>query len=206
MYTGADYTGTAFNGKTDALAAYLSGLLLPTTYLAPPTYMQDLSGQSLEPGVYEYNDAVAISKILTLDSSTYGGPNNDWVFKIATTLTVDSNAKVVMNGHPMNPNQSACNVFWLVGTSATLGSGSVFIGNLLSAASITAVHGANTIGGLYAWTGALTLDTNTIVRDSCVSSTSVSIINPLNSAIPKFVIIDTYPTYRKFSITQNSRR
>lgn len=170
-YTGTDYTGTALNGNTDAFAAYIAGLLIPTTYLAPAIYIQDLSGQSLEPGVYEYSDAVAISDILTPDSSTYGGPNNDWVFKIITTLTVVSNARIVINGHPISPNDSACNVFWLVGTSATLGSSSVFIGSILSAASITVDYGANTVGGLYAWTGAITLDTNTIVRKSCVSPT-----------------------------------
>ena len=92
---------------------------------------------------------------LTLNAQ--GNPNAVFIFQIGTTLTTASASSVNMiNGG------SGCNVFWQVGSSATLGSTTSFAGNILALASITLITGANASGRLLARTGAVTLDSNLV--------------------------------------------
>jgi hypothetical protein len=106
-----------------------------------------------------------LTGILTLDA--LGDPLAVWVFKVGSTLTTASNSSVRMinGGYP-------CNVFWQVGSSATLGSGTAFAGNILALASITLVTGARIYGRALATAGAVTMDTNNV---SICSPTAVEL-------------------------------
>ncbi len=115
---------------------------------------QDLGGLTLTPGVYCFDSSAFLTAgNLTL---TLSG-NGVFIFQIGSTLITASNAQVVLINGAM-----AANVFWQVGSSATLGTGTSFIGSILAEISITATTGASSTCGLYALTGAVTLDTNTI--------------------------------------------
>src|SRR5207247_7550164 len=92
---------------------------------------------------------------LTLDAQ--GDANAVFIFQIASTLTTTTGRQVILSG-----GARAANVFWQVGSSATLGTGSVFKGNILALASITVTTGATVEGRLLARNGAVTLDANTI--------------------------------------------
>jgi len=127
------------------------------------TIPQQLGGQTLIAGVYKSLAAdhsfLITSGILTLDAQ--GDPNAVWIFQMdggSPTLTTSSTGSIVFKNGLGNP----CNVFWQVGSSATLGTGSLFIGNILASASITVDSGATVDGRLLASTGAVTMDMNTI--------------------------------------------
>jgi Ice-binding-like len=118
----------------------------------------DLGGQTLTPGLYTSTSSLAISSgDLTLDAQ--GNANAVFIFQMASTLTTTVGRQVILSG-----GAQAANVFWQVGSSATLGTGSVFKGNILALASITATTGATVEGRLLARTAAVTLDTNTITK------------------------------------------
>jgi hypothetical protein len=83
--------------------------------------------------------------------------NAVFILQMASTLTTTSGRQVILSG-----GAKAANVFWIVGSSATLGTGSAFKGSILAQASITATTGAVIEGRLLAITAAVTLDSNTI--------------------------------------------
>ena len=119
----------------------------------------ELGGTTLTPGVYNA-PTLAITGTLTLN--TLGDPSAVFVFQASSTLvTASASSVIVLNGG------TACNVFWQVGSSATLGTSSTLIGSVLASTSITATTGASIQGRLLASNGAVTLDTNTITRPSC---------------------------------------
>jgi Ice-binding-like len=123
----------------------------------------DLGGLTLTPGVYCFSSSAQLTGTLTLNG--LGNPGSVWVFQIGSTLTTASNSGVVF----INSGQS-CGTFWQVGSSATLGTGTGFSGNILALASIGLNTNATSSGGLFARTGAVTLDTNTVsVVGSCGS-------------------------------------
>ena len=90
-----------------------------------------------------------------------GDANAAWIFKTGSTLVTASNSAVVLTGGA-TPCTSSNNVTWQVGSSATLGSATSFIGNILASASVTLNTGAVSTGGLYGHTGAVTLDGNNV--------------------------------------------
>lgn len=113
-----------------------------------------LDGQTLVGGVYT-GSSLALTGTLTLDAQ--GDPNAVFIFKSGSDLTTASGSTVsLVNG------AQPCNVFWQVTSSATLGSGSTFVGTLIALTSITAVTAASVNGRLLARNGAVTLDSNTI--------------------------------------------
>jgi hypothetical protein len=117
----------------------------------------DLGGMTLTPGVYCFASTAQLTGVLKLDA--LGSSTATWLFKITSGLTTASNAAVVLvNGASMCQN----NVTWLVGSSATVGSGSIFLGNIIANTSITLATGAGSTGSLYAHTGAVTMDTNKV--------------------------------------------
>ena len=96
-----------------------------------------------------------------------GNPNAVFIFQIGSTLITGSNTSVsLING------AQACNVFWQVGSSATLGTGTRFVGTIMASASITANTAATIHGRLLAQTAAVTLEDNTITTSNCASSAS----------------------------------
>lgn len=117
---------------------------------------QNLGGLTLTPGVYCFATSAQLTGALTLDA--LGNPNALFLFKIGSTLTTASASTVtVING------ADACdNVYWQIGSSATIGTGSSFAGDILALTSITLTTGANTSGRLLARNGAVTLDTNNV--------------------------------------------
>ncbi|MHB8920722.1 MAG: ice-binding family protein [Halothiobacillus sp.] len=115
----------------------------------------DLAGQTLTPGVYCFSSSASNTGLLRLDAQ--GNPNAVFVFKMGSTFTAGSGSSVQI----INNGQS-CNVFWQVGSSATLGTTSSVIGNILAQASITLNNGASLSGSALARTGAVTLDSNAV--------------------------------------------
>src|SRR3984893_15884032 len=121
---------------------------------------QDLGGQTLTSGVYCFSSSAQLTGPLTLNAQ--GNANATFVFKIGSTLTTASGSSVALiNGG--NP----CGVAWQIGSSATLGTTTSFIGNLIALTSITLNTGANIIGRALARNAAVTLDTNNISAASC---------------------------------------
>lgn len=113
----------------------------------------DLGGMTITPGVYCFDTSAQLTGDLKLDAQ--GNPFAVWVFQTGSTLTTASDASVTM----INGGQSV-NVFWQVGSSATLGTGTRFNGNILADASITMNTGASLIGRALALNGAVTMNTN----------------------------------------------
>ncbi|HQF93024.1 MAG TPA: ice-binding family protein, partial [Microthrixaceae bacterium] len=131
---------------------------------APPTNVADeLGGLTLTPGVYD-GAALQLTGTLTLD--TLGDPNAVFVFRTGSTLITASSSDVIVLGGGV-----ACNVFWQVPSSATLGTASHLIGTVMASTSITANTGATIVGRLLASTGAVTLDSNTLTNTGCADST-----------------------------------
>ena len=123
---------------------------------------QDLGGKVLTPGVYCFSTSGALTGTLTLNAQ--GNSAAVFIFKFGSTLTTASGSSVVMTN-----GGTQCNVFWQVGTSATLGTSTAFAGNILALSSITVTTGANVVGRALARNGAATLDTNNITPATCAS-------------------------------------
>ncbi len=157
----------ALLGQTCTTANNLSGMTLGTTPGAV----------TLPPGVYCFDSSAQLTGTLTL---TGAGP---WIFKIGSTLTTAagsstaSGSSVVISG-----SGQAGGVFWQVGSSATVGTYSQFIGNILAEASITLGTSASVSGSALALTGAVTMDTNNV---SVNASVPVPVGSPPFCAPPK---------------------
>jgi ethanolamine utilization microcompartment shell protein EutS len=149
--------GIATQAHADLATAYTAFAGLPSPPANNLTGV-DLGGLTLTPGVYHCDVAATWSSgILTFDAQHV--PTARFVIQIGTTLITPSSSSVALiNG------ADARNVYFQVGTSATLGSGSNFIGNILANAAITAVGGTNLTGRLLAVVEAVTLDTNNVTN------------------------------------------
>lgn len=130
---------------------------------------QDLGGQTLTPGVYRFSSSAQLTGPLTLDG--LGDPNALFVIQIGSALTTASNSSVnVING-------GDCNVFWQVGSSATLGTDTDFAGNILALTSITLNTGATIVDGrALARNGAVTLDSNEISTPLCIPEPATGLL------------------------------
>jgi hypothetical protein len=145
----------ATNAKLDLTTAYNSAA---GRTLAPVSVSGNLGGRTLYPGLYKSPSGLAISSgDLTLDAQ--GNSNAVWIFQMASTLTTTSGRKVILSG-----GAKATNVYWQVGTSATLGTTSVFKGTIMADQSITMNTGASLEGRVLARIGGVTLIGNTIVK------------------------------------------
>lgn len=145
--------GIAATAQANNVTAY--GLLAAQACdvsFAGPT---DMAGMTLLPGTYCFNSSGANTGLLTLNGA--GNSNAVWIFRTASTLVTGTGSSVVA----INGGQ-ACNVFWQVGSSATFGSATRMIGNVLALTSITANTGSSISGRVLAQTGAVTLDTNSV--------------------------------------------
>ncbi|MBT2390737.1 DUF3494 domain-containing protein, partial [Streptomyces sp. ISL-1] len=153
----------AEQAKTDLVAAYNDAAGQASNGALPP----DAGGLTLVPGVYTRSSSLGLTGTLTLDAQ--GDPNAVWVFQVGSTLTTASNSSVsLING------ASPCNVFWQIGSSATLGTGTTFVGTIMAKAAITVTTGATIDGRALAEVEAVTLDTNRITRPECAGTTTTT--------------------------------
>jgi hypothetical protein len=152
----------AIGAKSDLTTAYNDAASRPSNGSAGT----DLAGQTFLSGVRNASSSLLLSSgSVTLNAQ--GDPNAVFIFQIGSTLITGSNTTVsLING------AQACNVFWQVGSSATLGTGTRFVGTVMASATITANTAATIHGRLLASTGAVNLDTNTITTSNCASSAS----------------------------------
>jgi hypothetical protein len=156
IVNGTTYAGgsVAANAHFDALAAY--------NILAGETPSQNLTGEdlgsrTLAPGVYHFDAAAQLTGILTLSGT------GDFVFQIGSTLGTDVGSSVLLiNG------AQAGNVFWQVGSAATLGGSTSFSGSILADTTITFGNGASMSGRALALGGAVNLDASVITIPTAV--------------------------------------
>lgn len=150
-FTGSSHQGdsVAQQAQADALTAYNEAGALPFTQNLTG---QDLGGLTLNPGVYNFDSLAQLTGTLTLD-----GPG-DYIFQIGSTLTTasDSSISFVNGADPFN------DVFWQVGSSATLGTNTEFGGTIIADQSNTLTTGASVDGRVISLNGAVTLDNNHI--------------------------------------------
>jgi hypothetical protein len=157
LYMVADpIVGTA---KTDLTTAFNDAQGRSTDAISLPG---QLGGLTLAPGLYVNASTSGISGtgangILTLDAG--GNPNAVWIFKMGSTLVTDAGTSIVLAG-----GAQAKNIYWSVGSSATLGTNSIFFGNILADQSITLTTGASLTGRALTRIGAVTLDTNIVTK------------------------------------------
>lgn len=143
---------TAVNAQGNLTTAYndLAGRACGTNLTS-----QDLGGMTLAPGVYCFNSTAGLTGALTLDGQ--GNPNAVFVIQVASALTTASSSAVTLIG-----GAQASNVYWQVGSSATIGSGASFKGTIIALQSITLNTGATLTGRALARNGAVTLASNAI--------------------------------------------
>ncbi|MFJ1584313.1 ice-binding family protein [Streptomyces sp. NPDC088197] len=163
LVNGAQHSAdaVALQAKSDLVTAFNDAAGQATDSTLPP----DAGGLSLVPGVYTSSSTLGLTGTLTLDAQ--GDPNAVWVFQVGSGLTTASASRVLLvNG------ASPCNVFWEIGSSATIGTNSTFVGNILALTSINVTTGASIDGRALARNGSVTLDTNRITRPACGTGTT----------------------------------
>ncbi len=155
--------GVTLQAKNDLVTAYNDAAGRSST----ATVSGDLAGRTLTPGVYTSASSLGLSGALTLDAQ--GNSSAVFVFQAGSTLIAGSGSQINLIG-----GAQACNVYWQVGSSATIGTGSSFVGNIMALTSITMTTGATLDGRALARNGAVTLDTNTITRATCATGASTT--------------------------------
>jgi hypothetical protein len=167
---------TAATAQVDLTAAYNNAAgQLSTGVLAG-----NIGGTTIVPGVYTNASSVGITGNVTLSGAGV------YVFQIGSTLTTASGSQVILAG-----GATADNVFWQVSTSATLGTGSLFNGNILALSSITVTTGATLNGRALARNGAVTLDTNGVTVPAPAATPTPTPTLPPGTPAPSSAILVT---------------
>ena len=179
---GTNHAGDAVTqgAKNDLVTAY-NNAAGQTPVSTVPT---ELGGTTKIAGIYDSAAGTfGITGTLTLDAQ--GDPNAVFVFKTASTLITAGSSNIVLAN-----NAQACNVFWQIGSSATLGTNSFLKGNILALTSATLTTGANVEGRVLARNGAVTLDSNTITKAVCTAV----VVTPAPTPTPSPTPTPTTPT------------
>ena len=152
--------GLLTTAKNDLTNAYNDAFNRPFT-IDFGVVDNQLGGQILFPGVYRFGGAATANLIGTLTLDANGETNPVWIFQATSTLITASGSSVSLIG------ASACDVFWQVGTSATLGTGTIFVGHIMADQSIALNTGATLDGSAMAQSALVSLDHNTITGEDC---------------------------------------
>ncbi len=165
--------GAAATAKSDLTAGYVDAAGRPGATVVAA----DLTGLNLTEGLYSADSKgpLSLSGTLTLT----GGPNAVFIFQTGSTLITGSDSTVSLLG-----GVTACNVFWQVGSSATLGTGSTFVGNILALTSVTVTSGVTVEGQALARNGAVTLDDDVFTRPSCAAALPAATTTTTTTATP----------------------
>jgi len=169
VLNGVNQTGDAglmLNAKNALSAAYTDAATRPYTVLYPAIY--DLGNQTLGPGIYQDPSQFLITGTLTLDAG--GDPNALWIFQAGSSLITAAGGSVSSPASSVDliNGAQACHVFWQVGSSATIGDYSDFVGNILAYTSISLDPYATIDGRALAENGAVTFaGYNTITESVC---------------------------------------
>ena len=142
---------TAAQAQSDLTIAYNDAA---GRTVAPISVAGNLGGQTLAPGLYKSTSSLEIS---SGDLTLAGDANAVWIFQMVSTLVTTTGRQVILSG-----GAQAANVFWQVGSSATIGGSSIFKGTILAAQSITMVTSATLEGRALARIGQVALDANPI--------------------------------------------
>ncbi|MFY9717978.1 MAG: ice-binding family protein [Thermoplasmata archaeon] len=164
-YTGTEYRadGIAMGAQANVTIAYNDAKGLTN---CPVSVAGNLGGQTLTPGLYKSTSTLGItSGDLTLSGG--GNPNGVFVFQVASSFTTTSGRTVILSD-----GAQAGNVFWQIGSSATIGTTSVVQGTILASASITMNSGSTLDGRALAESGDVTLADSTIVVPTTSTPTS----------------------------------
>jgi len=188
VYSGTEFTGqasatvsgkihlsdsVAIKAKNDLVTAYNDAAGRTPATLIPT----QLGGTTLTPGTYySTSGTFNITGTLTLDAK--GDPNGVFIFKTTSTLVTASSSNVKLIN-----SARFCRTFWKVGSSATLGTYSHFVGHIFALTSISANKGATVQGQLLARNGAVTLNNNTITNGFCETTSTSNGASTSNSSI-----------------------
>lgn len=173
--------GVALQAQADLVTAYNN--VAGQTPVS--TVATELGGTTKIAGVYDSaTGTFGITGTLTLDAQ--GNPNAVFIFKTASTLITAVSSNIILTN-----GAQACNVFWQVGSSATLGTNSTFKGNILALQSVTVMTGANVEGRVLARNGAVTLDISAITKATCTVSTPTPTATPTPSVTPTPTVTPT---------------
>jgi hypothetical protein len=162
---GTNNAGLMTTVANDALAAFNHTAALPG---ATPIVGADLTGLTLDPGIYSFGHLgtgnISSGGVLTLNA--HGDANAVWIFQASSDIIMESTSTVAFINAPAG-SDLACNVFWTAVTSASINTGSTFVGTIMTGASITMAAGSTVHGRLLAGngsTGLVSLDHDTIIR------------------------------------------
>lgn len=158
--TGALQAGTviAQTAEADCSTAYYNGLACPVD---TALLVSDPGGLTLSPGVYTFStSAVTLTGTLTLSATGTKG-KGQFIFKVTTTFAAAALSKIVLTNTAV-----ACNVYFLIGSSATIGAGAILNGNFIAYTSIAVSEAASNKGTLCALNGAVTLINNALVAQT----------------------------------------
>jgi hypothetical protein len=153
----------ALKAKSDLVTGYNDAAgRIPATVVPA-----DLGGKTLAPGVYKSASALGLTGTVTLDAKN--DPSAVFVFQAGSTLITASSSAVKLTG-----GAQACNVFWQVGSSATLGTGTTFVGTIMALTDATVQSGTHVAGRVLARNGQVSLNASTITRPTCNTSSTAS--------------------------------
>jgi len=173
LYTAANAVLTT--AQSDLTAAYVDAAGRPSC-TALTGALGTGTNANLGPGLYCYSSSALLNGTLTLTGSS----TDVWIFQIGSTLTTATGATVAFAG-----GASPCNVYWQVGSSATIETGNTFAGNIMALASIT-LNGGSLSGRALARNGTVTISGKETIISGCSSGTSSAptiVVSPVNSSI-----------------------
>ncbi|MHB8220880.1 MAG: ice-binding family protein [Acidimicrobiales bacterium] len=177
VVNGKQYRGTTtFAGPAQAAlsVAYTAAMHAPQTKTKTVT-TTNLSGLKLSAGVYTSTSGLALTGTLTLT----GSASSVFIFQAVSTLITGTGSSIVLDG-----GVQACNIFWQVGSSATLKTGSKFFGTVMALDSASLTKTVTVTGRILVKTGAVTLLTDHVTESACKTSTTTTTTSTTPTSAP----------------------